>query len=147
LRLKVEKLKGSDDNHQLDSAAMDRSEPDFEKTGGLIPAIVQDADTGEVLMMAYMNAEAFAETLKTRTAVYFSRSRQKLWRKGEQSGHVQRIREIRVDCDQDTLLLKVDQVGGAACHTGYKSCFYRVLDDTGWTITHEKVFDPQKVYK
>ena len=89
------------------------------------PAIAQDADTGEVLMLAWMNREAFEETVRTSRAVYFSRSRNRLWRKGEESGHVQEVRDIFIDCDADTVLLKVKQVGGAACHEGYKSCFFR----------------------
>ena len=100
---------------------------DFDKAGGLVPAVAQDADTGEVLMLAWMNREAFDETVRTGRAVYFSRSRNKLWRKGEESGHVQEVRGVYVDCDADTVLLKVKQVGGAACHEGYKSCFFREL--------------------
>ena len=99
--------------------------PDFSKGDGLLPAIAQDADTGEVLMLAWMNRESYDETLRTGRAVYFSRSRNKLWRKGEESGHVQEVQAIFVDCDADTILLKVDQIGGAACHEGYKSCFFR----------------------
>ena len=94
---------------------------DFEKSGGLVPAIAQDAATGEGLMMAWMNQEAFEETVRTRRAVYYSRSRNKLWRKGEESGNVQEVEELLIDCDNDTILLKVHQIGGAACHTGYKS--------------------------
>ena len=97
--------------------------PDFSKTE-LIPAIAQDAETGDVLMMAWMNQEAFEETLKTRKVVYFSRSRQKLWRKGEESGNVQELKALYFDCDADTILVKVNQIGGAACHTGYRSCFF-----------------------
>ena len=100
---------------------------DFDKAGGLVPAVAQDADTGEVLMLAWMNREAFEETVRTGRAVYFSRSRNRLWRKGEESGHVQEVRGVYVDCDADTVLLKVKQVGGAACHEGYKSCFFREL--------------------
>ncbi len=120
--------------------------PDFSKGDGLVPAIAQDADTGDVLMMAYMNAESYAETLATGRAVYFSRSRQKLWRKGEESGHVQEVRGIYLDCDADTILLRVHQVGGAACHTGYKSCFYRQVAPDGLKVVGERVFDPQQVY-
>ena len=122
-------------------------EIDFDKTGGLVPAIAQDADTGEVLMLAWMNREAFDETVRTGRAVYFSRSRNKLWRKGEESGHVQEVREVYVDCDADTVLLKVKQVGGAACHQGYKSCFFRKLDKDGLKVVAERVFDPKQVYK
>src|ERR1700745_4494030 len=108
----------------------------FEKAGGLVPAIAQDADTGEVLMLAWMNREAYEETVRTGRACYFSRSRNRLWRKGEESGNHQTVREIRVDCDADTILLRVDQHGdGAACHEGYESCFYRVLDGDRWRVT------------
>jgi phosphoribosyl-AMP cyclohydrolase len=119
----------------------------FDKAGGLVPAITQDADTGEVLMLAWMNQEAFAETLRTGRACYYSRSRAKLWRKGEESGHVQQVRGVFVDCDADTILLKVEQVGGAACHEGYKSCFFRQVEGDGLRVVAEKVFDPQQVYK
>ncbi|EIM62686.1 phosphoribosyl-AMP cyclohydrolase [Desulfobacter postgatei 2ac9] len=132
-------------NYKEDKRVM--PELDFDKTGGLIPAIAQDADTGEVLMLAYMNQEAFEETLACGNAVYYSRSRKKLWKKGETSGHVQKVREIRVDCDNDTVLLKVTQVGGAACHKGYKSCFYKVLDNDAFKIVEQRVFDPEEVYK
>ena len=97
-------------------------------------------------MMAYMNAESFAETLATGRAVYFSRSRNKLWRKGEESGHVQLVRQVLVDCDLDTILLKVEQVGGAACHEGYKSCFYRQVTPEGLQVVARRVFDPGTVY-
>lgn len=120
---------------------------DFEKTNGLIPAIAQDYKTGEVLMMAYMNEASFAETVKSGSATYWSRSRQQLWKKGETSGHIQQVKEIRVDCDQDTVLLKVDQLGGAACHKGYKSCFFSKVEDNELKIVESKVFDPKKVYK
>ncbi len=120
---------------------------DFAKQGGLIPAIAQDAETGEVLMLAYMNEESLEETMKTGRACYFSRSRNKLWRKGEESGNVQKVVEIRVDCDQDTILLKVDQIGGAACHTGHRSCFYRRVEDGNMVEDGLKVFDPKEVYK
>ena len=120
---------------------------DFTKQGGLVPAIAQDAATGEVLMLAYMNEESFAETLRTGCACYFSRSRNKLWRKGEESGNIQKIVEIRIDCDQDTILLKVDQVGGAACHTGNRSCFFRKIQDGSLIEDGIKVFDPKEVYK
>lgn len=120
---------------------------DFQKSGGLVPAIAQDADTGEVLMLAWMNAEAFEETVRTNRAVYFSRSRNRLWRKGEESGHVQEVKSIAVDCDADTVLLKVKQLGGAACHEGYKSCFFRELNGSELRIVGERVFDPKAVYK
>lgn len=120
---------------------------DFEKTGGLIPAIAQDYKTGEVLMLAYMNRQSFDETLKSGYATYYSRSRNQLWKKGETSGHMQQVKEIRVDCDKDTVLLKVDQVGGAACHKGYKSCFFSKIEKNELKIVETKIFDPEKVYK
>jgi phosphoribosyl-AMP cyclohydrolase len=120
---------------------------DFEKAGGLVPAIAQDADTGQVLMLAWMNPEAYAETLRTGRACYFSRSRNRLWRKGEESGHVQEVRGVFIDCDADTVLLKVKQVGGAACHEGYASCFFREVTPAGVQVVAEKVFDPKTVYK
>jgi phosphoribosyl-AMP cyclohydrolase len=119
----------------------------FDKAGGLISAIAQDDQTGEVLMIAWMNREAFEETVRTRKAVYFSRSRNKLWRKGEESGNVQEVREIYVDCDNDAVLLKVHQIGGAACHEGFKSCFFRRMDGENLTVIGERVFDPKEVYK
>lgn len=122
---------------------------DFDKSGGLIPAIAQDATSGTVLMLAWMNKEAYQETLRTGRAVYFSRSRNKLWRKGEESGNVQHVKQIMIDCDADTILLMVEQVGGAACHEGYQSCFFRKLDQEGnhaGTIG-ERLFDPKQVYK
>ncbi len=120
---------------------------DFGKTNGLIPAIAQDYKTGEVLMLAYMNEASFNETLKSGKATYYSRSRNSLWKKGETSGHVQHVKEIRVDCDKDTVLLKVDQVGDAACHKGYKSCFYSKVTNNELTIDKSKIFDPKEVYK
>jgi phosphoribosyl-AMP cyclohydrolase len=119
---------------------------DFEKAQGLVPAIAQDADSGQVLMLAWMNREAFEETLRTGRACYFSRSRGRLWRKGEESGHVQEVREVLVDCDADTVLLKVKQVGGAACHEGYASCFFRRVEGDGLRVVAERVFDPRAVY-
>jgi phosphoribosyl-AMP cyclohydrolase len=119
---------------------------DFARGQGLVPAIVQDWETGEVLMVAYMNAESWAKTQETGQTCFWSRSRQKLWPKGETSGHVQIVKEIYLDCDNDALLLKVEQVGGAACHTGYRSCFYRQIVN-GRTVTKgERVFDPREVY-
>jgi phosphoribosyl-AMP cyclohydrolase len=120
---------------------------DFDKAGGLVPAIAQDVASGEVLMLAWMNRDAYEETLKTRRACYFSRSRNKLWRKGEESGHIQEVREIFIDCDADTILLKVHQVGDAACHEGYKSCFFRRVEGDDLKVVGERVFDPKKVYK
>ncbi len=121
-------------------------QPDFDKAGGLIPAIAQDAATGEVLMMAYVNRESWELTLSTGVVHYWSRSRNKLWKKGESSGHVQEVREIRVDCDADCVLFKVRQVGDAACHTGYRSCFYRVVRDGELVVDGVRVFDPDEVY-
>ncbi|MBI4436765.1 MAG: phosphoribosyl-AMP cyclohydrolase [Candidatus Omnitrophica bacterium] len=112
---------------------------------GLIPAIIQDASSGEVLMLAYMNKEALQRTLKTRKTHFYSRSRRKLWLKGESSGHIQSVRSIFYDCDWDTLLLKVSQKGGA-CHEGYRSCFFRRAKGTKVQIVGRKVFDPRKVY-
>jgi phosphoribosyl-AMP cyclohydrolase len=120
---------------------------DFKKNNGLIPAIAQDYLTGEVLMLAYMNEQAFDETVRSKKATYYSRSRNSLWVKGETSGHVQHVREIRVDCDLDTILLKVDQVGNAACHKGYKSCFFSKVEENDLKITESIVFDPDEVYK
>lgn len=120
--------------------------PDFQRGGGLLPAIAQDAVTGQVLMLAWMNPEAWAETLASGHAVYFSRSRERLWRKGEESGHRQRIVEIRVDCDADAILLRVEQVG-AACHEGYKSCFFRTISTDGHTqIVDERLKSPEEIY-
>jgi phosphoribosyl-AMP cyclohydrolase len=119
----------------------------FEKAGGLVCAIAQDADTGTVLMVAWMNEEAYRETVRTRRAVYFSRSRNRLWRKGEESGNVQEVRSISIDCDADAVLLKVKQIGGAACHEGYESCFFRELTgEEELKVVAERVFDPKTVY-
>jgi len=120
----------------------------FSKGKGLLPAIVQDDETGKVLMLAYINQESWQKTLETGEAHYWSRSRQEIWHKGGTSGHVQKIKEIYGDCDDDTVLFRVVQVGGAACHTGYESCFYKKVDRAGDVmIVGEKVFDPEKVYK
>ena len=123
------------------------AQPDFAKGNGLLPVIAQDAHTGEVLMLAYMNREAWEKTLETGTVHYWSRSRQKLWLKGETSGHTQKVVEIRLDCDLDTLLIKVEQRGGAACHKGYKSCFYRRLENGTLVVVGERIFDPKEVYQ
>ena len=120
--------------------------PDFQKNGGMVPVITQDAATGTVLMLAYMNEEAYHETIRTGRAVYFSRSRNKLWRKGEESGNVQNVSEIYLDCDADTVLLKVEQIGGAACHEGYQSCFFRQITPEGVKIIGTRIFDPKAVY-
>ncbi len=122
-------------------------ELDFKKGNGLIPVIAQDYETKDVLMMAYMNKEAWLKTVETGRATYWSRSRNTLWIKGETSGNVQIVREILVDCDLDTIVLKVDQVGGAACHMGYRSCFYRRVLNGGIEIVGERIFDPEEVYK
>jgi phosphoribosyl-AMP cyclohydrolase len=119
----------------------------FEKCGGLIPTIVQDFETGEVFMLAFMNEKAWQETLDTGQATYWSRTRQELWVKGQTSGNVQLVKEIRIDCDDDTLLLKVEQVGGAACHTGYRSCFFKKVVDGSLRVVGEKIFEPEEVYK
>ena len=120
--------------------------PDFAKAGGLLPAIAQDAETGEVLMVAYMNAESYAQTVATGQAVYYSRSRGQLWRKGEQSGNVQQVRAIYLDCDRDAILLQVRQLGGAACHEGYRSCFFRQVTPDGLKVVGQRMFDPEAVY-
>ena len=114
---------------------------------GLVAAIAQDWQSGEVLMMAWMSPESLQLTLEEQRAVYYSRSRKRLWRKGEESGNVQQLKELRVDCDGDTVLLKVEQVGGIACHTGRRSCFYRLIDDRGEvTVTDEVIRDPADMY-
>lgn len=115
-------------------------------TDGLLPAIAQDAATGEVLMLAYINEESWRKTIETGKAHYWSRSRNKLWLKGESSGHVQIVKEILVDCDLDTVVFKVEQLGGAACHTGHKSCFYRRVQGDELEVQGDPVFDPAKVY-
>ena len=121
-------------------------ELDFEKSGGLIPAIAQDYQTGEVLMMAYINAESWNETLKSGYATYFSRSRNQLWKKGESSGHLQVVKEILVDCDCDTVIFKIEQLGPGACHTGHRSCFYRRVENDRLVEVESTVFDAEKVY-
>jgi phosphoribosyl-AMP cyclohydrolase len=114
---------------------------------GLVPAIAQDAETGEVLMVAWMNRESLKMTVERGEAVYWSRSRSKLWRKGEESGHVQKVREIRLDCDGDVLLLKVEQIGGIACHTGRRHCFFNRLTGQGWEAVDPVLKDPAEIYK
>ncbi|HWZ23707.1 MAG TPA: phosphoribosyl-AMP cyclohydrolase [Verrucomicrobiae bacterium] len=119
----------------------------FEKYNGLVPAIVQDHATGKVLMLGFMNEKALAETQRTGQAVFFSRSRDKLWRKGESSGHLLKVLELRVDCDSDTLLLRVQAIGPGVCHEGYRSCFFRKLENDGTaTVTEDRTFDPSKIY-
>lgn len=122
--------------------------PDFSKSD-LIPVIAQDDESGDVLMLAYMNAQAYTETLTTGRVCYYSRSRDRLWRKGEESGNVQEVKSIFFDCDADTLLIKVNQIGGAACHEGYRSCFFRqvVPDAEKAIVVGQRVFDPKQVYK
>ncbi len=114
---------------------------------GLVPAIAQDAATQEILMVAWMNREALEETARTRRGVYFSRSRNRLWRKGEESGHVQHVSEIRLDCDNDVVLLKIEQVGGIACHTGRRSCFFQKLENGDWATTEPVLKNPDEIYK
>ena len=121
--------------------------PDFAKGDGLVPVIVQSAETGEVLMLAYMNEPAYQKTLETGEAHFWSRSRKSLWHKGGTSGHVQKVRAIRLDCDSDTLLLLVDQIGGAACHEGYRSCFYREWKNSAVSQCCPVVFDPEEAHK
>jgi phosphoribosyl-AMP cyclohydrolase len=119
----------------------------FEKYNGLVPAIIQDDITGEVLMLGFMNEEALAETQRTQQVVFFSRSRNKLWRKGESSGHLLKVRELRVDCDSDALLLRVQPVGPGVCHEGYRTCFYRKLESDGTAkLTEERAFSPEDIY-
>lgn len=125
---------------------MNSAEVDFNKMDGLVPVIAQDSKTNEILMVAYANKEALNLTLSTGYAHYYSRSRKKIWKKGTSSGHTQKISEIRIDCDQDSLVYKIKQKGGA-CHTGYYSCFFRVLDKNGMHIDGKKIFNPQMVYK
>lgn len=122
--------------------------PNFKTDDHLLPVVAQDVTSGAVLMLAYMNREAWEETIASGQAVYYSRSRAKLWKKGEESGHVQHVREIYIDCDADTILLKVEQEGGAACHEGYASCFFRQRQDDGsLKVVGKRIFDPKQVYK
>ena len=114
---------------------------------GLVPVIAQEHDTGDVVMFAWMNREALQLSADTKQAVYWSRSRNKLWRKGEESGHVQKIHEIRLDCDEDVVLLKIEQVGGIACHTGRHSCFFKKLEHDSWLVDQPVIKDPQEIYK
>jgi phosphoribosyl-AMP cyclohydrolase len=122
-------------------------DPDFKKQDGLVPAVIQDAASGEVLMLGFMNPEAYAATQASGEVTFYSRSRNKLWRKGEQSGHVLKVREIRVDCDVDALLIRVDALGPGVCHEGYRSCFFRQLSPAGEAkVVSERTFDPNAVY-
>ena len=128
-------------------SASQRHEPqiDFEKSGGVVPVVAQDYQSGRLLMVAYMNREAFEETLRTGHACYFSRSRNRLWRKGEESGNYQSVHEIRIDCDNDTILLSVEQHGDrAACHEGYESCFFRVWREGEWRVVDAPRVNPSK---
>ncbi len=122
------------------------SELDFAKNDGLVTAIAQDHSTGEILMVAFMNEESLRLTLETEAVVYWSRSRKKLWRKGEESGNVQKLKSVYIDCDGDAVLLQVEQIGGAACHTGRRNCFFRKVDGDGFIDVGVKVFDPEEVY-
>ena len=122
-------------------------EINFEKGKELIPVIIQDASTNEVLMLGYMNRKSWKKTLETKRSCFWSRSRQELWIKGETSGHFQEVKEIYLDCDRDTLLIKVNQIGGATCHTGFRSCFHHRYEEGQWKILGEKVFDPKEVYR
>jgi phosphoribosyl-AMP cyclohydrolase len=120
---------------------------DFAKAGGLVSTIIQDHRTGDVLMLGYMNSVSLAETQRSGEVVFFSRSRNKLWKKGESSGHVLKVREVRVDCDADALLVRVEAVGPGVCHEGYRTCFFRKLETNGSTqITEERTFAPEEVY-
>jgi len=121
-------------------------QPDFSKSDGLIPAVIQDHQSGRVLMVGYMNAEAFRRTVETGFATFYSRSRQKLWVKGETSGHRLLVKEISTDCDQDALLVRVAPQGPGVCHNGYQSCFYRRLEDGEWIVSEPRVYDPAAVY-
>jgi phosphoribosyl-AMP cyclohydrolase len=114
---------------------------------GLVPVIAQEHDTGDVVMFAWMNREALQLSSETKQAIYWSRSRNRLWRKGEESGHVQKIHEIRLDCDEDVVLLKIEQVGGIACHTGRHSCFFKKLENETWLVDQPVIKDPQEIYK
>jgi len=120
---------------------------DFEKSNGLVPAIIQDERSGDVLMLGFMNAESLEETQRSREVVFFSRSRNRLWKKGESSGHVLRVREIRVDCDADALLVRVEAVGPGVCHEGYRSCFFRAIEPSGEVrVIAERTYSPEEVY-
>lgn len=122
-------------------------DPDFGKLSGLIPAVIQDAGSGEVLMLGFMNAEAYVATRSSGEVTFFSRSRNKLWRKGEQSGHVLRVKEMRVDCDVDAVLVRVEAVGPGVCHEGYRSCFFRRVSPAGeFEVVEQRTFDPGAVY-
>ncbi len=142
----VRSLRQFTNKQKSELSATNANLPAFNGPTDLITAIAQDAATGEVLMVAHMNREAWEETLRTGRAVYFSRSRDRLWRKGEESGNIQNVREVYVDCDGDAVLLKVEQVGGAACHEGYPTCFFRQVTPDGLKTVAERVFQPSEVY-
>lgn len=120
---------------------------DFNKGNDLVPVIIQDYDDNEVLMLGYMNREAFDLTLKSGQVHYWSRSKKRIWLKGETSGHIQSVKEVRIDCDNDTLLIKVHQTGGAACHEGYRSCFFRRLEENNLITDRERIFNPEEKYR
>ena len=122
-------------------------ELDFSKFDGLLPAVIQDWQSGRVLMVGFMNREAFDKTVETGNAVFYSRSRNKLWMKGESSGHKLVVKEIATDCDKDTVLVKVEALGPGVCHEGYESCFFRKLDGDAWVVSDERAYDPKEVYK
>jgi phosphoribosyl-AMP cyclohydrolase len=138
---------GNSNSEEVQNEEEDMVALQFDKGGGLLPAIVQDHETKEILMLAYVNHLAWRKTLETGKAHYWSRSRNKLWLKGETSGHVQLIKKILVDCDEDTIVYQVEQLGGAACHTGHRSCFFRKVSENKLETTDEPVFDPREVYK
>lgn len=119
----------------------------FDKLGGLVTAVAQDFHTGEILMVAFMNQEAWETTLATGRATYYSRSRKCLWVKGETSGHLQIVKDILIDCDDDAIVLKIEQIGGAACHTGHRSCFHKRILDGSVQVVGKPIFDPKEVYK
>lgn len=129
----------ADQNNWLDEVHWDEN--------GLVPVIAQEHDTGDVVMFAWMNREALQLSAETRQAVYWSRSRNRLWRKGEESGHVQKIHDIRLDCDEDVILLKIEQVGGIACHTGRHSCFFKKLENDQWRVDQPVIKNPDEIYK
>ncbi len=126
---------------------INKIELDYSKLDGLVPAVIQDDDSGQVLMVGFMNEEAFEMTLSTGVVHYWSRSKKRIWKKGESSGHIQEVREMRIDCDDDTVLIKVKQIGDAACHMGYRSCFFRMLKEGKVIVDGDKIFDPSVVYK
>jgi phosphoribosyl-AMP cyclohydrolase len=149
-RLREERQAGDSAPHGAAGAAEQQlglAKLNFAKGDGLLPAIVQDRRSGEILMLAYINEEAWRKTLETGKAHYWSRSRQQLWLKGESSGHLQLVKEILVDCDEDTVVFKVEQIGGAACHKGYASCFFRKVENGAFAVKGQLVFDPNEVYK